>query len=1598
MSHRIARYSMGLFISLLFLLGISLGVGISSVAGAEYQDINSSNADQSYIKYLSQKGIIKGYPDGSFKPKEGLSRAQAAVIMVKAGQISIDPNAVSPFKDLKADHWARPYIVAAVKAGYINSYPDGTYKPEQKLSRAEGISLLLRLSKQSPNATLPTLKDIKSQHWAAKAVAVGLASGMVGLSADGQNYFPNAPFNRINMAHALGILISEDPGFNASSLTGQIKAIQGSTRIKKAGSQSEEQLTQTTAVNPGDIIITDPASSAELSYPDGSSMLIKADSQISIKEAKGKKYIKSDGQEGIAVDWLNLDMKQGTMFVALATRHENDTSEMPEKIGLKTKELADLYSRESIAAAVQNSNQSMPWYEASRTKKVRIKVDMPWGMAGVRGTFVVISVAPGGQATVSCLTGDAEVSNAGQTVVLGQNQSTGVNAQPSPPAPAAPLTALGIQLFAQEKSWIQETARRIDQNQVLVAPPPPPAVPGSVTATTVTGQQNPAASQVPAANNSTTTMQTVNNALGAIGSSSPSNNSSSSGGTTTPAVIENSLGQNVPVTSGNPMSFAGGVTINLGNNSILTGATVKVDSVTTAQLVMDDLQAGGPILSFQFANMNIDQPVEISLPVNAGADASKAGIYYYNSGSWEYQNSRLENGVLKATVNHFSIYGVLIDNTAPADLNLQSGAITNNSIALSFSAQDRAGIKNYAIYRDGEKIHTTSETQYTDTNLNSGQAYSYQIQAIDIFNNQSGLSQPQSYQTTAGIINHPEPNPVQTNAEVLIQGNHYSLPITGSQAGTSKISSLNLTGIIGASQWQIKVGSGGFPVPVLDSTVSGAVYYASGLDITANAGQNLLLLATDATDKIKAYADIPIDASMIYIPPISAPQLILGTNYSAPVPGSAKGKTKIANLNLGSFAPTATQWQIKVGSSSFPVPDLNSTVSGAVYYAAGVDIEASVDDHLLLLATDDTDKVKSYADIELENEQTNIGTSWIWRNPLPTGNGIKAVAYGGGKWVAVGGCETILTSSNGSSWTARNMGMSNKYLYDVAWNGSQWVAVGTSGIFTSSNGNSWTKQDTGTEAGFNQVMWNGSLWLALGYKTILTSSDGSSWTVRYSDTADLTHINWNGSQWVAVGWNGAILTSNNGINWTAQNSGYTGWIKHISWNGSQWVAVSYRYILTSSDGIDWDIQDSGIDNMLNRICWNGSQWVVVGDCSTILTSSNGSIWTKQQSVISEHIEDIVWNGSQWVAATINGNIMTSNDGINWIKSTVIEGGINQASGNGSQWVVVGGYYLTSSDGVFWAVPRSAIEVYELNRIKWNGSQWVAVGHNGTVVTSDNGINWVKQNTGSTKWLRDLAWNGSQWVAVGDSGTILTSSNGTSWIIQNAGTTQGLKRVIWNGSQWMAVGESGTIVTSSNGNSWAVQNAGITDSLEDLVWNSGQWVAVGFNRSILTSDDGISWTKQNAGITGPIMFTKIAWNGSQWLAIGGPQPTIVTSNNGISWTKQNISISGSLLDVAWNGSQWVAVGGSPANIVTSSDGINWTKQNAGITGINNLTKIAWNGSQWLAIGGSGTVLTSSDGTNWSIQNSGTNRGLITVDWNGSQWVVVGLNGVILQSVP
>lgn len=109
--------------------------------GAKFNDIASHWA-RTFIERLADMAIISGFPDGSFKPDATLTRAQHAAMLMKAFELAPIREATA-FTDVAADFWGKEAIDKANRAGFLSGYPDKTFRPNQNLTRSQAIVSLV---------------------------------------------------------------------------------------------------------------------------------------------------------------------------------------------------------------------------------------------------------------------------------------------------------------------------------------------------------------------------------------------------------------------------------------------------------------------------------------------------------------------------------------------------------------------------------------------------------------------------------------------------------------------------------------------------------------------------------------------------------------------------------------------------------------------------------------------------------------------------------------------------------------------------------------------------------------------------------------------------------------------------------------------------------------------------------------------------------------------------------------------------------------------------------------------------------------------------------------------------------------------------------------------------------------------------------------------------------------------------------------------------------------------------------------------------------------------------------------------------------------
>lgn len=211
----------------------------------------------------------------------------------------------------------------------------------------------------------------------------------------------------------------------------------------------------------------------------------------------------------------------------------------------------------------------------------------------------------------------------------------------------------------------------------------------------------------------------------------------------------------------------------------------------------------------------------------------------------------------------------------------------------------------------------------------------------------------------------------------------------------------------------------------------------------------------------------------------------------------------------------------------------------------------------------------------------------------------------------------------------------------------------------------------------------------------------------------------------------AIVSSPDGVNWTASNVPVAGGWRAVGFANGIFVALSTQqttqYSITSPDGINWENQT--------------------------VTPNNGT---------ATYWRDIAYGAGVWVGLSSTGNpsqVITSTDGINWtVRNTPVGQWMGIVYANG-QFVAVGqttNFCMTSPDGINWTLqPGMPSSTYM--GVSYGNGIYLAVS-SATTARSPDGVNWTAQaTTGLTNFWRDIDFGDGQFVSVGNTATSVFST-------------------------------------------------------------------------------------------------------------------------------------------------------------------------------------------------------------------------------------------------
>jgi len=165
-----------------------------------FGDLSWKHWAKNWIEGIYSAGLTSGYPDGTYRPQNPVTRAEMAIFLLKG--MGITPPALDgshPFSDISG-HWAEAWIEELYDQGITGGYPDGTYRPENQVTRAEMAIFLLKGKGVSPSLLDGShpFSDIGG-HWAEAYIEELYDQGITGGYPDG-TYRPENQVTRAEMA------------------------------------------------------------------------------------------------------------------------------------------------------------------------------------------------------------------------------------------------------------------------------------------------------------------------------------------------------------------------------------------------------------------------------------------------------------------------------------------------------------------------------------------------------------------------------------------------------------------------------------------------------------------------------------------------------------------------------------------------------------------------------------------------------------------------------------------------------------------------------------------------------------------------------------------------------------------------------------------------------------------------------------------------------------------------------------------------------------------------------------------------------------------------------------------------------------------------------------------------------------------------------------------------------------------------------------------------------------------------------------------------------------------------------------------------------
>ncbi len=555
------------------------------------------------------------------------------------------------------------------------------------------------------------------------------------------------------------------------------------------------------------------------------------------------------------------------------------------------------------------------------------------------------------------------------------------------------------------------------------------------------------------------------------------------------------------------------------------------------------------------------------------------------------------------------------------------------------------------------------------------------------------------------------------------------------------------------------------------------------------------------------------------------------------------------------------------------------------------------------------------------------------------------------------------------------------------------------------------RSPTPTPNHLTTLRYGAGKFLALGESaTILSSDDGVDWTAHVSGyTRSLSDIAFGNGVFVVCGADsGTVLTSADLETWVISRPAG---VPFNCWgitfhDGRFYLCGSEGTVASSADGVQWEESDTGLTSDLEDIVFAGGQFICVGADNSIVTSQDGEQWTLRPTGIplqglKDDFLSVSWLNSLYVVGGKDGTVLTSPDGIDWTLREYSEG---------NDWFYGGVYqdgfyYLTGRQGRLrkttdftgWDTVQTADPAdNDIYGIVSQGGITVAVGRSGTINTSPDLANWTSRKGGFSQSFSGLAFGDGLFVSTDFDGVIRTSMDSVEWTgVFTMPNGTGLSDVFYGDGKFVGVSSSSEVTQSIDGMLWSVpvkQFDGFP-GIQGVRFANGRWFLFGRDGLLRSSANLSNWTVSDVQPAEEILDLTFA-NGVYVAA--GANGSIFTSIDGFAWEARQSGTNHTLYAIAYGNGRFVA-GGSGAAMVTSLNGIDWTSDGVGFPPSNTISLFHREG-QFVAFGSLGQLGLSVDGKQWDVLNLGVLANVTGFAEGNDRLVAAGSNGVILSTDP